>query len=102
MSIDAQLPVIASAGTEKLFVSETLLFLWEINQESDGMRLIICKLYPSKYTRHHASVQDMTTTITSEPEVLAVEVSALDTKLVTVVHDNGVFGMVYHNTSGMA
>ena len=39
----------------------------------------------------------------TQPEsVLAVDISSLDTKLVTAEEGNKLFGLVYRNTSGMA
>ena len=43
----------------------------------------------------------MTASLNAVPEVLAVEVSELDTKLVTAREAGTMFGMVYSNTSKM-
>ena len=37
----------------------------------------------------------------SQPEVRAVAISELDTKLVTAVEEGKLYGMVYGNTSGL-
>lgn len=39
----------------------------------------------------------------SQPRpVLAMDISCLDTNLVTAKDDNKLFGLIYHSTSGMA
>jgi len=45
----------------------------------------------------------MTASLSSRTQqVLAVDISELDTKLVTATEGNKLFGLVYMNTSGMA
>ncbi len=52
----------------------------------------------------YGRAEDVTTaSLSSRTEpVLAVCISELDTKLVTVTEGNKLFGLVYMNTSGMA
>ena len=40
--------------------------------------------------------------LSGRAETMAVDISALDTKLVTAKSGNKLYGMVYGNTSGMA
>jgi len=59
-----------------------------------------CKLYPAGYGR---SEDVMTASLSSRTQqVLAVDISELDTKLVTATEGNKLFGQVYKNTSGIA
>ncbi len=61
---------------------------------------LVCKLYPARY----GTAEDvMTASLSSRTQqVLAVDISELDTKLVTATEGNKLFGLVYMNTSGMA
>ncbi len=60
----------------------------------------MCKLYPARYGR---AEDVMTASLSSRTQqVLAVDISELDTKLVTATEGNKLFGLVYKNTSGMA
>ncbi|DBA84749.1 TPA: hypothetical protein ACH3X1_005794 [Trebouxia sp. C0004] len=58
------------------------------------------QLYPARYGR---AEDVMTASLKSRTQqVLAVDISELDTKLVTATERNKLFGLVYKNTSGMA
>jgi len=60
----------------------------------------VCKLYPAKY----GGAEDvMTAGLSSRSQqVLAVDISELNTKLSTATEGNKLFGLVYKNMSGMA
>lgn len=81
-----------------------------MNGKGDVLRLAVCELYAASYgipgrRPFHTNAQDvMTASLQSSqpPKVLAVDISSLDTKLVTAKDDNKLFGLVYNNTSGMA
>ena len=74
----------------------------------------MCRLYPATYglpgvrtsedimSASLGSQQFMIISSAPAMEVIAVEVSELDTKLVTAKHDSRLYAMVYGNTSGMA
>ncbi|DBB00752.1 TPA: hypothetical protein ACH3X1_000685 [Trebouxia sp. C0004] len=55
-----------------------------------------------KRSRSRSSSTDIMSASLNTPKTLAVEVSELDTKLVTAKEGNTLYGMVYSNTSGMA
>jgi len=75
-------------------------FLRVINADAEVLRLAVCKLYPARYGR---AEDVMTASLSSRTQqVLAVDISELDTKLVTATEGNKLFGLVYMNTSGMA
>ena len=60
----------------------------------------VCTLYPARYDK---AENVMTASLSSRiQQVLAVDISELDTKLVTATEGNKLFGLVYKNTSGMA
>ena len=60
----------------------------------------MCKLYPARYGR---AEDVMTASLSScTQQVLAVDISELDTKLVTATEGNKLFGLVYKTPSGMA
>ena len=88
-----------SAGmTQKSkFIAEIQQFLQVINADAE---LAVCKLYPARYDR----VEDvMTASLSSRTQqVLAVDISKLDTKLVTAKEGTKLFGLVYKNTADMA
>jgi len=74
-------------------------FLRVIRSAQVGSTLV-CKLYPARYGR---AEDVMTASLSScTQQVLAVDISELDTKLVTATEGNKLFGLVYKNTSGMA
>jgi len=77
-----------------------LHILWVINADAEVLRLAVCKLNPARY----GTAEDvMTASLSSRTQqVLAVDISELDTKLVTATEGNKLFGLVYKNTSGMA
>jgi len=59
----------------------------------------VCKLYPARYGR---AEDVMTASLSSRAQqVLAVDISELDTKLVTAKKGIKPFGLVYKNLSGM-
>ena len=87
------------------FVSQTrracsLQQLLQVIKTAQVGSTVVCKLYPARYGR----VEDvMTASLSSRTQqVLAVDISELDTKLVTATEGNKLFGLVYKNTSGMA
>jgi len=60
----------------------------------------VCKLYPARYGR---AEDVMTASLSSRTQqVLAVDISEMDTKLGTATEGNKLFGLVCKNTSGMA
>jgi len=87
------------------FVSHTqracsqLQFLRVIDADAEVLRLAVCKLYRARY----GTAEDvMTASLSSRTQqVLAVDISELDTKLVTTTERHKLFGLVYKNTSGM-
>ncbi len=89
-----------SADTESLFVAEIQQFLRGISVDAEVLRLAVCKLYPARYS----IAEDVVTASLSSrmQQVLAVDISDLDTKLVTATERTKLFGLVYKNTSGMA
>jgi len=64
------------------------------------VRLAVCKLNPARYGRAEHVMTDGLSSCTQK--VLVVDISELDTKLVTATKGNKLFGLVYRNTSGMA
>ena len=97
-------------GVESLYIAEIHHFLRAINIDINGaedvLRLAVCKLYPAVYglLGMPSSTEILSAAIRrSQPhKVLAVDISQLDTKLVTAKEGNNLFGILYHNTSGMA
>ena len=110
MSFYAKLRFITRNGTENLYIAESQQFLRVINGDADVLRLAVCKLYPAKYgiPGMHATQDIMTASLNNQAalEVLAVDISELDTKLVTAKEDSNyklqLYGMVFCNTFGMA
>ncbi|DBB05418.1 TPA: hypothetical protein ACH3X1_012384 [Trebouxia sp. C0004] len=94
-----KLRFITRTGGEQLFIAEILHFLRAINPDGNVLRLAVCKVYAARY---RSSSTDIMSASLNMPKTLAVEVSELDTKLVTVKEGNTLYGMVYSNTSGMA
>ena len=67
------------------------------------MKLAVCKLYPAVYGLPGMQSSRDILTATSQPQTeLAVDISEFDTKLVTARDGNKLFGLLHHNTSGMA
>lgn len=88
-----------------LYIAEVLHFLRAVNCDGGMLRLAVCRLYAASYglsimcaTRDimAASLQS-----TQPLPVVAVDISSLDTKLVTAKENNKLYGMAYGNTSGM-
>ena len=100
MSFYAKLRFVSRHDTESLFIAEIEQFLRVINADAEVLRLAVCKLYPARY----GSTEDiMTSSLSSQAQqVLAVDISELDTKLVTGKEGSKLFGLVYKNTSGMS
>ena len=100
VSFDAKLRFVSRHDTESLFIAEIQQFLRVVNADAEVLRLAVCKLHPAKYGR----VEDvMTASLSSRTQqVLAVDISELDTKLVTATEGTKLFGLVYKKTSGMA
>ena len=70
-------------------------FLRVINADAEVLRLAVCKLYPARYGR---AEDVMTASLSSRTQqVLAVDISELDTKLVTATEGTKLFGLVYKN-----
>jgi len=100
VSFYAKLRFVSRHDTESLFIAEIQQFLRVINADAEVLRLAVCKLYPARYGR---AEDVMTASLSSRTQqVLAVDISELDTKLVTATEGNKLFGLVYMNTSGMA
>jgi len=100
VSFYAKLRFVSRHDTESLFIAEIQQFLRVINADAKVLRLAVCKLYPARYGR---AEDVMTASLSSRTQqVLAVDISELDTKLVTATEGNKLFGLVYMNTSGMA
>ena len=110
VSFFAKLRLVIGRGVESLYIAEIHHFLRAINIDINGaedvLRLAVCKLYPAVYglPGMQSSTDILTATIQrSQPhKVLAVDISQLDTKLVTAKEGNKLFGILYQNTSGMA
>jgi len=106
VSFYAKLRFISRHGTETLYIAQILHFLRAVNGDGDVLRLAVCKLYAASYglPNMRATEDIMTASVQgTQPEsVLAVDISSLDTKLVTAKEGNKLFGLVYRNTSGMA
>jgi hypothetical protein len=97
VSFYAKLRFVSWHDTEIQFIAEIQQFLQVINADAE---LAVCKLYPARYDR----VEDvMTASLSSRTQqVLVVDISKLDTKLVTAKEGTKLFGLVYKNTAGMA
>ena len=112
VSYYSKLRFITRTGTENLFIAEIQYFLRVVNGDAEVLRLAVCKLYPATYglSGMRTSEDIMSASLGSQlgtscaaaMKVLAVEVSELDTKLVTAKDDNKLYAVVYGNTSGMA
>ena len=100
VSFYAKLRFVSWHDTESLFIAEIQQFLRGISVDAEVLRLAVCKLYPARYGR----AEDVMTTSPSShiQQVLAVDISELDTKLVTAKEGTKLFGLVYKNTAGMA
>jgi len=71
-----------------------------VNADAEVLRLAVCELYPARYGR---AEDVMTASLSSRTQLVsAVDISELDTKLVTATERNKLFGLVYKNLSGMA
>ena len=100
VSFYAKLRFVSRHDTESLFIAEIEQFLRVINADAEVLRLAVCKLYPARYG---CSEDIMTASLSSQAQqVLAVDISELDTKLVTGKEGSKLFGLVYKNTSGMS
>ncbi|DBA84634.1 TPA: hypothetical protein ACH3X1_005997 [Trebouxia sp. C0004] len=99
VSFYAKLRFNARTGGKQLFIAEILHFLRAINPDGNVLRLAVCKVYAARY---RSSSTDIMSASLNTPKTLAVEVSELDTKLVTAKEGNTLYGMVCSNTSGMA
>ena len=70
------------------------------------MRLAVCRLYAASYglSNMRATWDIMAASLQSTQDlpVMAVDISSLDTKLVTAKENKKLYGMVYGNTSGVA
>ena len=106
MSYYAKLRFISRHGKETLYIAQIKHFLRAVNGDGHVLRLAVCELYGASYglAGMRATEDIMTASLqSSQPRrVLAVDISSLDTKLVTAKDDNKLYGLVYHNTSGMA
>lgn len=108
VSFSTKLCFISRTGNASLFIAEVQYFLRAINGAGSVVRLAVCKLHPTRFGLPNVrTTQDIITATLSTsqgvgPEIAAVDISALDTKLVTAKDGNKLFGIVYHNTSGMA
>ena len=106
MSYYAKLRFISRHGKETLYIGQIQHFLRAVNGDGDVLRLAVCELYAASYglPGMRATEDIMTASLqSSQPRrVLAVDISSLDTKLVTAKDDNKLFGLIYQNTSGMA
>ncbi|DBA87692.1 TPA: hypothetical protein ACH3X1_004699 [Trebouxia sp. C0004] len=94
VSFYAKLRFITRTGGEQLFIAEILHFLRAINPDGNVLRLAVCKVYAARY---RSSSTDIMSASLNTPKTLAVEVSELDTKLVTAKEGNTLYGMVYSN-----
>ena len=96
MSCYAKLRFITQNGTENLYIAEIQHFLRVVNGDADVLRLAVCKLYPAKYgiPGMRATEDIMTASLNNQAalEVLAVDISELDTKLVTAKEDSKLYG----------
>ena len=71
-----------------------------VNADAEVLRLALCKLNPARYGRAEDA---MTGSLSScAQQVLAVDFSELDTKLVIAMKRHKLFGMVYQSMSSMA
>ncbi|DBB03152.1 TPA: hypothetical protein ACH3X1_013321 [Trebouxia sp. C0004] len=108
VSFYAKLRFITRHGSETLYIAEIQHFLRAVNGAADVLRLAVCKRYPARYgLPNMRSTEDIMTAKFQHQDahvqtVLAVDVSELDTKLVTAKEGNKLYGIVYKNTSGMA
>ena len=66
----------------------------------------MCRLYAASYglsnVRATRDIMAASLQSTQDLPVMAVDISSLDTKLVTAKENNKLYGMVHENTSGMA
>ena len=83
--------------TESPFIAAVL---WVISADAEVLISAVCTLYPARYDK---AENVMTASLSSRiQQVLAVDISELDTKLVTATEGNKLFGLVYKKISGMA
>ena len=98
MSIYAKLRFISRHGTETLYIAQIFHLLRAVNGDGDVLRLAVFKLYAASYglPNMRATEDLMTASVQgAQPEsVLAVDISSLDTKLVTAKEGNKRFGLV--------
>ena len=89
-----------------MYIAEIIHFLRATNGTNDVLRLAVCKLWqakPAMQGEHASDHEDfIVARLSGRAETMAVDISALDTKLVTAKSGNKLYGMVYGNTSGMA
>jgi hypothetical protein len=80
---------------EDLYVAAIQHFLRVVIDAGDIIRLAVCKLY--------GHCEDILTAklASSKQQMLAMDIAELDTKLVTAVQNDRLFGLVYKNTPGM-
>ena len=101
VSFFVKLRFVSPSNRETLFIAEIQHFLRASHEGADAIRLAVCNLYPAQYGSRSTDL--MTATMDqAHPEVCAVAISELDTKLVTAVDGGKLYGMVYGNTSGLA
>ena len=71
-----------------------------INAEAEVLRVAVCSRCPARYSRTEGV---MTVSLSScTQQVLAVNFSELDTKVVTATEGNKPSGLVYNSMFGMA
>ena len=103
-----KLRFVSRTGNESLYIAEIQHFLRAVNANGETLRLAVCKLLPARYglpkMKPTRDVMVATLSTAGEDrvyEVSAVDISQLDTKLVTAKDGGKLFGIVYRNTSGM-
>lgn len=106
VSYYSKLRFITSTGTENLFIAQIQHFLRVVNGDAQVLRLAICKVFPATYgvPQMRSTQHIMSASLSNKQahQTLAVDISELDTKLVTAQTNNKLYGIVYGNTSGMS
>lgn len=106
VSYYAKLRFASQTGRETLYIAKIQYFLRAVNAAGDILRLAVCELLAATYglpgMRETEDIMTASLQGTQPPTVLAVDISLLDTKVVTGKDGNKLYGLVYKNTSGMA
>ena len=106
MSYYAKVQFASQTRRETPYIAKIQYFLRAVHAAGDVLRLAVSELLAATYglpgMRETEDIMIASLQGTQSPRVLAVDITSLDTKVVTGKDGNKLDGLVYKNTSGMA